>query len=67
MVKTTTTTEFFVKSYDEETDMFTVESDPGLFDTDEVEIEGCVLPMIIGEMGEPHELVGRKFTREMLA
>lgn len=62
-----TTTEFFVKSYDENTDMFTVKSEPGLFDTDEVEIEGRILPMIIGEMGEPHELVGRKFTREMLS
>lgn len=68
MVKTTIfTTQFFVKSYDEGTDMFTVTSDPGLFDIDEVEVEGCVLPMIIGEFGEPSELVGRTFTREMLS
>lgn len=66
MVNTTThTTEFFVKSYDEATDTFTVEVDSGLFDVDVIEVEGHTLPMIIGEMGEPDELVGRSYTREM--
>ena len=68
MVDTTTThtTEFFVKSYDEGADTFEVLVDPGLFDVDEVEISGCVLPMVIGEFGDPFELVGNTFTRPMV-
>lgn len=67
MVDTTThTTEFFVKSYDEGADTFEVLVDPGLFDIDVIEVQGAMLPMLIGEFGEPDELVGRSYTRPML-
>ena len=67
MVHTTAThtTEFFVQSYSEATDTFSVLVDSGLFDVDVIDVEGFMLPMIIGEMGEPDELVGRSYTREM--
>lgn len=59
-------TDILVRSYDEQSDKFTLKVDSGLFDVDEVEVEGCVLPMIIGEMGEPSGFVGKTFSRPML-
>lgn len=67
MVHTTAThtTEFFVQFYSEATDKFKVLVDSGMFDIDEIEVDAVILPMIIGEFGEPEELVGKSYTREM--
>lgn len=49
--------EVIVLSYDESNDRFTVSVD----DDTAGEIDGCVLPFLIGCYGEPSELVGRMF------
>lgn len=65
-----TTQRIAVQSYDEGTDTFTLAvtcSDEGRdtsaneYDYDDFTVPALVLPMLIGECGEPDELVGQEF------
>lgn len=68
-----------IHSYEEGSDIFNIgawgfcpedqEIDPDYCrsapDFDDFEMPGALLPALIGEYGEPHELVGRVFTVEL--
>ncbi len=56
-----------VVAYNKEYDLFTLSIDPAKFthaawfDVDDFQVPGAVLPALIGQYGEPDELVGQTF------